>query len=92
MLGLSLSKILFTALVVLAVWKGFALLGRHAAEKRANVADSAERHRQRRAKGPDEGGKRATVELVPCPGCGAYIDARVGCARCAERERGSRPT
>lgn len=86
MLGLSLTKILFTILVIAAVWKGFALVGRRAAAKRASVADKAERSRQRRAQGP----KGQTVELVPCPGCGAYVDARLGCERCGQH--GGRPT
>lgn len=93
LLGLSLTKILFTALVIVVVWKGFALLGRHASERRASVADAAERHRQRRAREAKSGAESQPVELVPCPTCGAYIDARVGCSRCQRGENGQpRPT
>ena len=76
-LGLSLTKILFTILIVVAVWKGFALIGRLAREREVRAV----RHK---------GGERAragapgAIELVECPRCGAYFDPQAGC-RC---ERG----
>jgi hypothetical protein len=77
MLGLSLSKILLTILIAVAVWKGFALIGRLAREREVRAV----RHK---------GGERAragapgAIELVECPRCGAYFHPQAGC-RC---ERG----
>jgi hypothetical protein len=70
--GLSLSKLLFTILLVVAVWKAFALVGRLA------------RARQAEAVGRRPGGQRRTpsqrtIELVECPRCGAYFDPGEGC-------------
>ena len=74
MLGLSLTKILFTILIIVAVWKGFALIGRLARERevRAVRHKSGERARARRP---------GTIELVECARCGAYFNPRQGC-RC----------
>ena len=74
MLGLSLTKILFTILIIVAVWKGFALIGRLARERevRAVRHKSGERARARRP---------GTIELVECARCGAYFEPRQGC-RC----------
>ena len=72
MFGLTLTKILFTILIVVAVWKGFALIGRLAREReiRAVRHKSGERGR---ARGP------GTIELIECPRCGAYFDPQRGC-------------
>ena len=43
MLGLSLTKILFTILIAVAVWKGFALIGRLAREREVRAV----RHKRR---------------------------------------------
>jgi hypothetical protein len=73
-LGLSLTKILFTILIVVAVWKGFVLIGRLAREREVQAV----RHK---------GGARArarrpgTIELIECARCGAYFDPQQGC-RC----------
>jgi hypothetical protein len=72
--GLTLSKILFTILVVVAIWKGFALVGRLARERR-----QAEALRQRTAGRPKPAASRRTIELVECRHCGAYVDPREGC-------------
>lgn len=80
MLGLSLSKILVTILIIVAIWKGFAMVNRLANERQAAVkrraADAA--RPSRRAQRP------GTVELRACPSCGAYVDPREDC-RCGGR-------
>lgn len=86
MFGLSLTKILFTALVFVVVWRGSALLARHAADRRRSLAERAERYRQRRAEAPSAE-RTPTVDLKPCPNCGAYVDPGRGCARCGPRDR-----
>jgi hypothetical protein len=81
MFGLSLSKILFTILIAVIVWKGFALVGRLARERqqppRPVRQDSPDRQR---AAGP------RTIELVECQRCGAYVDPGKGC-RCEQARR-----
>ncbi len=74
MFGLSLSKILFTILVAVVVWKGFALVGRLARERQEpRPVRQGSPGRAPRASGP------RTIELVECPRCGAYVDPREGC-------------
>lgn len=87
MFGLSLTKVLFTFLVFAVVWKGSALLARHAADLRKGVAQRADRHRQRRAEAA-AAKKVATVDLEPCARCGAYVDPRHGCPRCSPDRAG----
>lgn len=71
-LGLSLGKILFTVLVIIAVWKAFSMISRLQQTRRGEVRDEARRPARRR------NGK--TVELVECPHCGAFHDPATGCA------------
>jgi hypothetical protein len=79
MLGLSLSKILFTILIAGVVWKGFALVGRLARERQAPPV-------RQNAPGRPKATAQRTIELVECQRCGAYVDPREGC-RC-EQARG----
>jgi hypothetical protein len=73
MLGLSLSKLVFTIIVVIAVWKAFAYVGRLAQERQhANAVP------RRPARSP-KAAPRRTIELVECPRCGAYVDPQEGC-------------
>jgi len=76
-LGLSISKILFTIAIIVAVWKGFALISRLANERQAAV--------KRRGPGARPAGSRraeteqGAIELRECPRCGAYTDPREDC-------------
>lgn len=72
MLGLSLGKIIFTVLVIVAVWKAFAMVSKLQQQRSESVRDQARRPARR------PGAK--TVELVECPRCGAYHDPAQGCA------------
>jgi hypothetical protein len=83
--GLTLTKLLLTILVIVAVWRGFAMIGK------------LQRIRQARAvgrRGTRSDRPAGTIELVECPRCGAYFDPGEGC-RCAgpvrEQGRGRRP-
>ena len=70
MFGISLSKILLTGAVILAVWYGFKLLGRLGS--RISGSDG------------DDGGSAATVEdLRKCDVCGVFVapDAAPTCGR-----------
>jgi hypothetical protein len=75
MLGLSLSKILITILIAVALWKGFALVGRLARERQARAVQGRQRQQGRGA---------GTIELIECSRCGAYFDPKQGC-RCGQR-------
>jgi hypothetical protein len=90
-LGLSLSKILFTIMIVIAIWKGFALVSRLANERKATVkrrgAGAARPAGSGRAKPQDQG----AIELRECPRCGAYIDPREDCS-CSLRGNDARRT
>jgi hypothetical protein len=86
-LGLSLSKILFTILIVVAIWKAFTLVNRLASERKAALKRQAGAAK-RAAKGP-HAERSGTVELRPCPRCGAYVDPREGC-HCGVRRNAAR--
>jgi hypothetical protein len=87
-LGLSLSKILFTIMIVIAVWKGFALISRLANERKATVKrrGAAPRGTSSRTKA-----EKGAIELRECPRCGAYIDPREDCS-CGLRSNHARRT
>jgi hypothetical protein len=72
--GLSFTKLLFTILIAVAVWKGFMMLGRLAREREARAV----RHK---GGGRSRAAARGTIELVECARCGAYFDPQQGC-RC----------
>lgn len=76
MLGLSLTKILFTILVAVVVWKGFGLIGRLARERQARAVQGRRGTQARRA---------GTIELIECARCGAYFEPKQGC-RCGHRQ------
>lgn len=76
MFGLSLTKIIFTILVIVVVWKGFALVTRIARERQRALAERARGRPARRRHGE-------AVELVRCSRCGAYFDPADGC-RCGQ--------
>jgi ribosomal protein L32 len=88
-LGLSLSKILFTIAIVIAVWKGFTLITRLANERQAAV-----KRRAAAARGAGSrrtGAEQGAIELRECPRCGAYIDPRETCS-CGLRGNDARRT
>jgi hypothetical protein len=76
-LGLSLSKILVTILIAVAIWKVFTLVNRLASERKAALKRQA--GATRRAPKGSYARRFSTVELRPCLRCGAYVDPRQGC-------------
>ena len=70
MLGLSLSKILLTILILVAIWKGLTLVNRLASERRGRLKRAPRRGRARRA-AKTRAQRPGTVELRPCPRRGA---------------------
>jgi hypothetical protein len=75
-LGLSLTKILFTLLIIVVVWKGFGLVNQLARERQGELG---RRSGQQPAR-PSGWRRQRTVDLVPCPRCGAYVDPGKGCS------------
>lgn len=78
MFGLSLTKILFTIMVVLAVWYGYRWIGRVHARRRVELDEQMRREmRQASKRRPDRsGGATKAEDLVPCGTCGSYVPAR----------------
>jgi hypothetical protein len=77
-LGLSLTKILITVLIAVAVWKSFAVIARLARERDVRAVRNTGKQRAN-ARG------RGTIELIQCARCGAYFDPGQGC-RCGHRQ------
>ena len=65
MFGLSLTKILFTVLLIVAVWRGFKLFER--IKNTISDDDETVAMPRRRTTKP-----RGTTEMVRCPNCGTY--------------------
>lgn len=101
MLGFSLSKLLFTAVVVVLVWMVFRHAGRilqggrqkeSRVERARRAAEDMTRARAGHAQGDGQGegpadrGQPQTVDLQQCPQCGAYI-VRGGTCQCGYRDR-----
>jgi hypothetical protein len=76
-LGLSLSKILVTILIVVAIWKALTLVNRLASDRQAKV--QRQTRAAKRGSNSPHAKRSSTVELRPCPRCGAYVDPRHGC-------------
>lgn len=78
MFGLSLSKILFTVLLIVAVWRAYKMVGPLLARlQQANAPEPA------RPKPPPAGAPgpraKAAVDLVECPKCGTFVPAGTWC-------------
>ncbi len=80
MFGLSLSKILLTLLVIVAVWYGWRAYNRYQALREQTRRRMAEETRRN----PNRGAAPIEAEdTVECPSCGAFVAAnrRVSCGR-----------
>jgi hypothetical protein len=67
MLGLSLSKIIFTVLIIVAVWKGWRLVTM-IRDKISDPADYARAPKPKRSRAP-----KAAETLYECPHCHTYV-------------------
>lgn len=65
MLGFSITKLLFTLGIVVAVWRGFKMLEnfRNRVDAEAKAAERA----------PKKTAKRDEVEMIECPRCGTFL-------------------
>lgn len=73
MFGFSLSKLLFTILVIAGVWRVFKFLQAREPRQRP-VATGGPRRWGRRQRPAQQ-----AVDLVPCPKCGAYVPPGTDC-------------
>lgn len=77
MFGFSITKLLFTAAAIIAVWYGFKYVGRmqerqkELAEERARAAKQAKRS----GTGGAAKGGSGVEDMVECPACGAFVAA-----------------
>lgn len=74
MFGFSLPKLLFTILVIAAVWYGFKMLARW--QERRDGAEGAERTpARRRRRGRRDAAPADAEDMVACALCGTYVAA-----------------
>ena len=78
MFGFSLTKLLFTAAVILAVWYGFKWVGRMQVKRNADAKEKlrAERGRASVRPRPSPAAAMDAEDMVKCPACGDYVAAR----------------
>lgn len=69
MLGLSLSKLIFTALLIVAVWKGWKLMQ----TIRDKISDPADYAEVERPKARARSRPKSAETLYECPHCGTYV-------------------
>jgi len=78
MFGFSISKLLFTVAIVLAIWYGFKWVGRMQVRRDAEAKERL--HARRRggpvnAPPPPNTAAMDAQEMVKCPACGDYVPA-----------------
>lgn len=73
MFGLSLSKVLFTIVVVVAVWRAWKLWG-PLVQRLTGGPDAA-----RRTAPPPGKAQAPPVDLIACPHCGTYVPRTLAC-------------
>ncbi len=84
MFGFSLQKLLVLVAVIALVWYGFKFIGRVQDQRRADggLGARAPRRAKRRGAAPATEPRAQDVEdMVACPVCQAYVQAR-GATRC----------
>ena len=79
MFGLSFTKLLLLAILVLIVWYGFRYAARIEAVKQAVRAQAL----RRRSSGDRRAPNRPVEDLVKCQRCGAFVAAQ-GAANCGK--------
>ncbi len=80
MFGLSLTKILLTIFVIVAVWYGFRAFNRYQALRAAREREMPKRN----SRAPSGGSARVQAEdMIECRTCGAFVAAsrQVACGR-----------
>lgn len=78
MFGLSPGKLLFTVLIVAAVWYGFKWLNRYQAQQKKSAKGQGNG-----GNNGSQGGDNPVEDLVACEKCGDYVisDKKSGCGK-----------
>jgi len=82
MLGFNIQKLLFTVVVVMAVWYGFKWLGQMKIKRdrgRSRLRREAKRgsaHARKESSSRSEGDPDGAEDMVECSTCGAFVAAR----------------
>ena len=79
MLGFSLGKFLFLAIIIILVWYGFKYVSRVAAVQQRAREEMARRRNQSDVAPP----RRPVEDLVKCERCGSFVSAE-GAANCGK--------
>jgi len=79
MLGLSLGKLLFLAIIITLVWYGFKYVGRVAAVQQRAREEMTRRRSQSDAAPP----RKPVEDLVKCQRCGSFVSAE-GAGNCGK--------
>lgn len=85
MFGLpSIQKLIVLGLVIAVVWYGFKFLGRlqqaRKAEAKLRAGEAKKPQKTRTERSAEAGNGNEVADLVPCPACGAYIQAGAKCS------------
>ena len=83
MFGLSLTKLLLLAILVLIVWYGFKYAARVEAIKQQVRAEVRRRRQDGAMRGDMRSAARPVEDLVKCRQCGAFVAAQ-GAANCGK--------
>ena len=86
MFGLpSIQKLIVLGLAIAVVWYGFKFLGRLQQQRKteAKLREAEARGGKKVSEPPPSSPGDTVADLVPCPGCGAYVQAgtKCGCGR-----------
>ncbi len=82
MFGLpSIQKLIVLGLVIAAVWYGFKFLGRlqQTRKAEAKLRQAEARAAKKAPQSKPASAREEIADLVPCPGCGAYVEAGSRC-------------
>jgi uncharacterized protein len=85
MFGFSLQKILVLVAIVAAVWYGFKWVSRLQAARDAEAKAQGKRAAKRRAPGRPSASADDAEDMVQCPVCRAYVQAR-GASSCGRSD------
>ena len=86
MFGISINKIIFTVVLIVAVWRGFRFLEKlkdQRASRPLEKTDQAQRARPEPQEKPS-----ADVDLAACPNCGTYGRSGLYCSNCKHTRYG----
>ena len=88
MFGFSFNKLLFTVLLIVAVWRGFRFFEKLRIQRQASQAAAP----KQRAKAEARPRAKGEVDLAACPKCGTFGPRGSDCVNCPQAYHGGRAT